>query len=99
MLFQKPLQLISPVLTLFRKQTIQRAMKPLLIALVIFVLLSCEKENVSSDCVEKMNPNVVCTMQYDPVCGCNNKTYGNACLAGAAGIRIIAQGECTSAGK
>jgi Kazal-type serine protease inhibitor domain len=60
-------------------------------------IFSCTKncqENISEICQEKINPNVVCTEQYDPVCGCNNKTYGNACLAGAAGITIISKGEC-----
>lgn len=64
--------------------------------IVLTVMFGCKKEDVtiSADCVEKINPNVVCTTQYDPVCGCNNKTYGNACSAGAAGIRIAYTGEC-----
>jgi hypothetical protein len=36
----------------------------------------------------------VCTDQYDPVCGCNGETYGNACEANAAGVSIQAAGEC-----
>ena len=28
----------------------------------------------------------VCTMQYDPVTGCDAKTYSNACQAASAGI-------------
>jgi len=74
-------------------------MKTILIALTTLALLSCEKEDVLSDCVEKVNPSMVCTQQYDPVCGCNNKTYGNACMAGAAGIRVVALGECRKAGN
>ncbi len=35
-----------------------------------------------------------CTLQFDPVCGCNDQTFGNACAANAAGISVAALGEC-----
>jgi hypothetical protein len=73
-------------------------MKKLIVLFVLATVFACEKESLvpdnNSDCVEKINPEIVCTLQYDPVCGCNGKTYGNACVAGASGIRVLYVGEC-----
>ncbi|MGC4087569.1 MAG: Kazal-type serine protease inhibitor domain-containing protein [Polyangiaceae bacterium] len=38
----------------------------------------------------------MCTEQYDPVCGCNDKTYPNECAAAREGIAVGKKGECTA---
>ena len=35
-----------------------------------------------------------CSFIYDPVCGCDNKDYGNPCLANSQGVSVKHKGTC-----
>lgn len=41
----------------------------------------------------KVRPSA-CDASYDPVCGCDGKTYGNTCLAAVAGFGYLHRGAC-----
>ncbi len=75
----------------------------------VFILaltfISCDKtsevpcisyESAGPDCIDTslINPTANCPDNYDPVCGCNGVTYGNACDAHINGVLSYTEGEC-----
>ena len=66
--------------------------KILFVLMVISVCFSCKKEE--TQCVENLNPDCACYLIYAPVCGCNDKTYANDCVAECYGITEYVDGEC-----
>ena len=68
-----------------------------LIPLLLFFCLGCVKNTpVEEPCIDEslINELTACYLIYAPVCGCNNITYSNDCVAENNGVLNYLEGSC-----
>lgn len=67
---------------------------------ILLATSACRMEKtiarLADSCVDqtKVRPDAACAEIYQPVCGCDGRTYPNACIADNAGVTRHVFGPC-----
>ena len=65
------------------------------VILILVLIMTCGKSPTSNiPCQGEKDPTKACLMVENPVCGCDGKTYVNACFASKNGVSTYTEGEC-----
>jgi hypothetical protein len=70
--------------------------KKIVFCLILYFLCNSLSAQITSTCIDSFNirPGTPCPPEFEPVCGCDNKTYRNICRATAEGVLFYNMGSC-----
>lgn len=65
------------------------------VILILVLVMTCGEPPTSDiPCQGEKDPTKACLMVENPICGCDGKTYVNACFASKNGVSKYKEGEC-----
>jgi len=63
--------------------------------IIILIFFNCSSQkDYKENCIVGEKLTIPCTKEYNPVCGCNDKTYPNSCYAEREGVTDWSKGAC-----
>ncbi|MGB1171338.1 MAG: hypothetical protein ACPHL7_06145 [Flavobacteriaceae bacterium] len=65
--------------------------------LLFISFLGCANDisDTEESCLGEKKFEIACIEIFQPVCGCDGKTYSNSCVAGVEGVLRWEAGECS----